>query len=83
MENKLAEAINTVRGALQEIERREKASDAHLEARKKVVDELEVTITALKTEQAALEKSVADARKKTADKLNALKAAAEGVLKGI
>ena len=83
MDNKLAEAINTVRGALAEIERREKAADLHVAERKRVVEELENEIAALTTEKSALEKSVVDARKATQVKLIALQQATATVLKGL
>lgn len=83
MENKLAEAINTVRSALQEIERREKAAANYVAEQNAIALKLSQEIDGLKAEHEALVKSVATARKETQQKLQALKAAAEGVLRGI
>lgn len=83
MENKLAEAINTVRGALQEIERRESAAEQYIKERQGVAEDLNNAIVALKTEKAALEKSLVDARAATQKKLLALQAAASSALKSI
>ena len=83
MENKLAEAINIVRGALVEIERREKAADAYIEERKKIADELVTSIAELNIEKASLEKTLAEAREATQAKLNVMKKAVESALKGI
>lgn len=83
MENKLAEAINTVRGALQEIERRESAAEQYIKERQVVADDLNKVIAVLEAEKAELEKTVADARAATQKKLLALQAATSAALKGI